>query len=218
MTDNFDVNVNQCDRFFHFHQSSRHSLGVYGYEIVARIRHSNPVQQWGVEGEHQGLSSFRLDLTGKRRDDLKDAVAQVSSGFPGKTGVQDDVRVGVGVLLETLGQISFLLIPVFSTLIGRGSTRLVSHWSRASECWLRQQSYAMKNHLVATRGLWMPELVFYDIRLLATPRNSPRHRGGQLCLILAIKTWEISTTTISHDLRVFPIDSSDGVQGNYRDF
>ena len=40
---------------------------------------------------------------------------------------------------------------VFSTLIGRYPTRLGSHWSRASECCLRQQSYAMKNQFVASR-------------------------------------------------------------------
>ena len=34
--------------------------------------------------------------------------------------------------------------PVSSTLIGRGLTRLGSHWSRASECWWRHQSYAIK--------------------------------------------------------------------------
>ena len=39
---------------------------------------------------------------------------------------------------------------VFSTLIGRGPTMLGSHWSRASECCLRQQSYAIKNQLVAS--------------------------------------------------------------------
>ena len=41
---------------------------------------------------------------------------------------------------------------VFSTLIGRGISRLVSHWSRASECCLRQQSYAIKNQLVASKA------------------------------------------------------------------
>ena len=33
----------------------------------------------------------------------------------------------------------------FSTLIGRGPMRLESHWSRASECCWRQQSYSIKN-------------------------------------------------------------------------
>ena len=37
------------------------------------------------------------------------------------------------------------VVPVFSTLIGRGLTILGSHWSRAAECCLRQQSYAIKN-------------------------------------------------------------------------
>ena len=46
---------------------------------------------------------------------------------------------------------------VFSTLIGRGPTRLGSHWSRASECCLRPQSYAIKNPL----GLCMPKLDLY---------------------------------------------------------
>ena len=36
-----------------------------------------------------------------------------------------------------------------SNLIGRGPTRLGSHWSRASQCCLPQQSYAIKNQLVA---------------------------------------------------------------------
>ena len=34
---------------------------------------------------------------------------------------------------------------VFSTLIGPAPTRLGSHWSRASECYLRQKSYGIKN-------------------------------------------------------------------------
>ena len=34
--------------------------------------------------------------------------------------------------------------PVFSTLIGRATTRLGSHWSRASECCWPQQSCAIK--------------------------------------------------------------------------
>ena len=37
--------------------------------------------------------------------------------------------------------------PVWSTLIGRGMSRLVSHWSRASIVMLRQQSYDIKNQL-----------------------------------------------------------------------
>jgi len=41
---------------------------------------------------------------------------------------------------------------VFSTTIGRATTRLGSHWSRASECcW---QSYAIKNRLVASEASW----------------------------------------------------------------
>ena len=39
----------------------------------------------------------------------------------------------------------------FSSLIGRGPTRLGSHWSRASECCLRQQSFAIRNQLVASK-------------------------------------------------------------------
>ena len=37
------------------------------------------------------------------------------------------------------------LKAVFSTTIGWGPSRLGSHWSRDSECCLRQQSYAIKN-------------------------------------------------------------------------
>ena len=44
------------------------------------------------------------------------------------------------------------LDPVFSTLIGRAPTKLGSHWSRGSECCLRQQSYALKNQLVASKA------------------------------------------------------------------
>ena len=41
---------------------------------------------------------------------------------------------------------------VWSTLIGRGMSRLVSHWSTASIVLLRQQSYAIKNQLVASKA------------------------------------------------------------------
>ena len=46
----------------------------------------------------------------------------------------------------------YLLLTVFSTLIGRGQARLGSHWARASKCCLRQQSYATKNKLVASKA------------------------------------------------------------------
>ena len=104
MTNNFDVNVNQANRFCHFHQSSRHSLGVYCNQIVAGICQANPVYQGGVQGEHQGFSSLRLDLTVKRRNYLKDAVTQGWSDSTSQTGVEDDIRVGEGVLLQTLSQ------------------------------------------------------------------------------------------------------------------
>ena len=57
------------------------------------IRQPNPEHEGGVEGEHQGLPSFRLDLTIQRRNDLKDAVTQGRSDSTGETGVQDDVGV-----------------------------------------------------------------------------------------------------------------------------
>ena len=41
---------------------------------------------------------------------------------------------------------------VWSPLIGRGSTRLVSHWSRASQCCYASVSYAIKNQLVASKA------------------------------------------------------------------
>ena len=63
----------------------------------------------------------------------------------------------------------------FSTLIGRGPTRLGSHWSRGSwYCW-RQQSYVIKNQLWHPKGLWnemtrlvisCSSLVLYDIVIL----------------------------------------------------
>ena len=40
----------------------------------------------------------------------------------------------------------------WSTLIGRAPTLLRSHWSRAPECCWRQQSYAIKNQLVASKA------------------------------------------------------------------
>ena len=51
-----------------------------------------------------------------------------------------------------------------------------------------RRPFAIKNQRGASKrpysGLRMPELVLYGTRLLApaTPRNSPRHEGGQLCL------------------------------------
>ena len=39
--------------------------------------------------------------------------------------------------------------PVFSTTIGPAPTRVDSHWLRASECCLRQQSCAIKNQLAS---------------------------------------------------------------------
>ena len=53
---------------------------------------------------------------------------------------------------------------VFSTTIGRGLTRLGSHWSRASECCLRQQSYAIKNQI----GILRQSLVLYVIRIVTS--------------------------------------------------
>ena len=51
---------------------------------------------------------------------------------------------------------------LWSTLIGRGSTRLGSHWSRVL---LRQHSYAIKNQLVAskvpTRGFLLAPRWFF---------------------------------------------------------
>ena len=61
---------------------------------------------------------------------------------------------------------------VFSTLIGRGMSRLGSHWSRASDVrvLLRQQSYARKNPLVAkippTRGICCSSLVLYGMSIV----------------------------------------------------
>ena len=43
-------------------------------------------------------------------------------------------------------------VTVFSTPIGREPTRLGSYWSRAAECCLRQQSYAVNNQLVASKA------------------------------------------------------------------
>ena len=76
------------------------------------------------------------------------------------------------------------LISDWSTLIGRGMSRLVSHWSRASPVMLapailchKEPARAskdswlpcMRNDLLyhGAGGLWMPELVLYGIRLLA---------------------------------------------------
>ena len=57
--------------------------------------------------------------------------------------------------IETMQPDAFRLVStryqsvaaVWSTLIGRAMSRLVSHWSRASIVMLRQQSYAIKNQL-----------------------------------------------------------------------
>ena len=49
---------------------------------------------------------------------------------------------------------------VFSTTIGPGLTRLGSHWSRASECCLRQQSYAINNQNLSLGGFGCPSWFF----------------------------------------------------------
>ena len=64
-----------------------------------------------------------------------------------------------------LGQRTLQFIILCSTLIGRGISRLGSHWSRASECCWRQQSYALKNQ--QRGGLGCDEMDLYGIRLLA---------------------------------------------------
>ena len=50
------------------------------------------------------------------------------------------------VVMLALGR----FMAVFSATIGPGPMRLGSHWSRPSECLLRQQSYAIENQLVAS--------------------------------------------------------------------
>ena len=103
-----------------------------------------------------------------------------------------------------------LFKAVFSTLIGRGPMRLDSYWSRGVFCrkepvqaskdptllagsisiwhensWLPctersyyRRAYAIKNQ----RGVLDTRVcsVWHKIAGVATPRNSPRHRGGQL--------------------------------------
>ena len=64
------------------------------------------------------------------------------------------------------------LLPVWSTLIGPAPTLLRSHWSRASLVMLApailcHKEPARSKQTIPSRGLWMPELVLYDIRLLA---------------------------------------------------
>ena len=50
-----------------------------------------------------------------------------------------------------------LLLPVWSTLIGRGSTRLGSHWSRVllRQCLLCHKEPARSKQKAPSRGLWM---------------------------------------------------------------
>ena len=55
---------------------------------------------------------------------------------------------------------------VWSTLIGPAMSRLGSHWSRASLVMLAPAVLCHKEQ-APSRGLWMPELVLYGIRLLA---------------------------------------------------
>ena len=56
-------------------------------------------------------------------------------------------------------------VPGFSNLIGRVPTMLGSHWSRASDCCLRQQSYAI---LLAPPGsLWHKDSLHGRILLQA---------------------------------------------------
>ena len=52
---------------------------------------------------------------------------------------------------------------VFSTLIGPGLTRLGSHWSRASECYLHQKSYGIKNHLFALGGILLAGSLWHKL-------------------------------------------------------
>ena len=63
-----------------------------------------------------------------------------------------EVRTKVGPSTVWTGRHSPHNRPVFSTLIGPAPTKLGSHWSRVSECFLRQQSYAIKNQLVASKA------------------------------------------------------------------
>ena len=55
-------------------------------------------------------------------------------------------------ILKTLARVLLVAKAVFSTLIGRAPRRLGSHWSRASECCLHQQIYAIKNQRGASNG------------------------------------------------------------------
>ena len=72
-------------------------------------------------------------------------------------------------LLDRIGRNQVQFRTVYSTLIGRDPTVLSSYWSRASECCWGQQSYAIKNQLVASKA---SSVGLCDIRIVGLPLSS----------------------------------------------
>ena len=81
-------------------------------------------------------------MVGKSRADLWSlaAIVAVEWGVETNNMKCEDATSSAGECHHLQGQPGCQ--AVFSTLIGRGPTRLGSRWSSASECCLRQQSYA----------------------------------------------------------------------------
>ena len=140
---------------------------------------NTPVQEVGLlqaraEVTRDGSTSI-LEIRDVHRDDAGVYLCQLSNE---EGQEEEEVEAEVSVLEEAarvvftprqvhlvLGQAgtvpchirpSFYLAtwtrPVFFTLIGRGPTRLGSHWSRASEFFFREQCFCIKNQLVASKA------------------------------------------------------------------